>query len=103
MNKQGKQRINLIIADRRYPFDISIKDEPYYRNAAKRINSAIEFYRENYNKADIQDILSMSFLSMAIKLEELEQNKDYTALIEEIDKIDTTLSDYLKKEGNTQD
>lgn len=100
MNKQGKQRINLIIADRKYSFDISIKDEPLYRNATKKINSAIEFYRENYNEADIQDILSMSFLSMAIKLEELEQNKDYSVLVEEVDKIDTALSDYLNKEEN---
>ncbi len=98
MNKQGNQRINLIIADRRYSFDIPVKEEPLYRNAAKRINSAIEYYRDNYNKADIQDILSMSFLSMAIKLEELEQNKDYSAVIEELDKIDTALSDYLNKE-----
>lgn len=107
MSKKGYQRIHLLIADRKYPFDIPVKElkekEVLYRDAAKEINSVIEYYRENYNEADIQDILSMSLLSTAIQLEEMKHNKDYSILVDEIDKIDTTLSDYLNKEGEKED
>lgn len=107
MSKKGYQRIHLLIADRKYPFDIPVKDlkekEILFRNATKEINSVIEYYRENYNEADIQDILSMSLLSISIQLEEMKQNKDYTILVDEIDKIDTTLSDYLNKEEKKED
>ncbi len=91
----SKLSIKINIADRYYPLRIVRKDEEKIRSAAKRINEKVLFYKQRYADRDVQDALSMAALQFVIKLIEMEENKTTPPIVEEIDRLDKELGDYL--------
>lgn len=85
MNK--KLKINIVIAGRTYPLSVNnTKEEEGMRKAAIAINKLISMYEQNYAVSDKQDVLAMSALQFASKLEILSLNKNDTKE-EEIKKL----------------
>lgn len=75
----GKLKINIVIAGRTYPLSVNnTKEEEAMRNAAKSINKLISLYEENYAVSDKQDVLAMSALQFASKLEMMSLDKKLT-------------------------
>lgn len=83
----NKLKINVVIAGRTYPLSVNnTKEEEGMRKAANAINKLISMYEQNYAVSDKQDVLAMSALQFASKLEILSLNKTDTKK-EEIQKL----------------
>lgn len=75
----NKLKINIVIAGRTYPLSVNnTKEEEGMRKAANAINKLIAMYEQNYAVSDKQDVLAMSALQFASKLEILSLNKNET-------------------------
>lgn len=74
-----KLKINVVIAGRTYPLSVkNTKEEEGMRKAASAINNLISLYEKNYAVSDKQDVLAMSALQFAAKLEIAALDKDAT-------------------------
>ncbi|UAM99852.1 cell division protein ZapA [Polaribacter litorisediminis] len=83
----NKLKINIIIAGRSYPLSVNnTREEQGMRKAAIAINKLIAMYEQNYAVSDKQDVLAMSALQFASKLEILSLDKTDTTQ-EEIQKL----------------
>ena len=83
----NKLKINVVIAGRTYPLSVNnTKEEEGMRKAANAINKLISMYEQNYAVSDKQDVLAMSALQFASKLEILSLQKTDTKE-EEIQKL----------------
>ncbi|APZ47096.1 cell division protein ZapA [Polaribacter reichenbachii] len=72
----NKLKINVVIAGRTYPLSVNnTKEEEGMRKAANAINKLISMYEQNYAVSDKQDVLAMSALQFASKLEILSLQK----------------------------
>ena len=75
----NKLKINIVIAGRTYPLSVNnTKEEEAMRKAANAINKLISKYEQNYAVSDKQDVLAMSALQFASKLEILSLTKNDT-------------------------
>ena len=94
-----KLKINIVIAGRTYPLSVNnIKEEEGMRKAAIAINNLIAMYEQNYAVSDKQDVLAMSALQFASKLEILSLDKNHTKKeeIEKISELTKLVSSHLK-------
>ena len=83
----SKLKINVIIAGRSYPLSVhNTREEEGMRKAATAINKLIAMFEQNYAVRDKQDVLAMSALQFASKLEILSLNKNDTKK-EELQKL----------------
>ena len=62
-----KLSIKVVIAGRNYPLTIMQDEEEKVRNAVQLINTSIKNLQENYAVKDMQDLLAMTALQLAIK------------------------------------
>ena len=86
----------IIIAGRTYPLTIKKEEEAAIREAADRINSNIKKLQGSYAVKDMQDLLAMTTLQMAVKMkaggEKSTSQPDYSEDIQKIiNKIDTVI------------
>ncbi len=95
MNGNDKLSIKINIAERYYPLRIALKDEEKIRNAAKRINEKVLHYKQRYADRDIQDALSMAALQFVVKLFELEEQESVSPFMDELNRLDKELGNYL--------
>lgn len=94
-----KLSIKVNIADRYYPLRIVRKDEEKIRSAAKRINEKVLYYKQRYADRDIQDALSMATLQFVIKMFELEEERTTPPIVDELNRLDKELGEYLDSLG----
>ena len=95
----GKLKINIVIAGRTYPLSVNnTKEEEGMRKAAIAINNLISMYEQNYAVSDKQDVLAMSALQFASKLEILSLDKTDTKKeeIEKLNELTNLVSTHLK-------
>lgn len=91
-----KVSLKIIIAGRTYPLTIKKEEEAAIREAADRINSNIKKLQGSYAVKDMQDLLAMTTLQMAVKMkaggEKSTSQPDYSEDIQKIiNKIDTVI------------
>ena len=65
-----KLKIKVSIADRVYPMTVFPEQEESLRLAAQKINKVIKHFEDNYAVRDKQDVLAMSALQFASKVEQ---------------------------------
>lgn len=70
-----KLKIKVSIADRVYPMTVYPEQEEGLRLAANKINQVIKHFEDNYAVRDKQDVLAMSALQFASKIEQLQIDK----------------------------
>jgi cell division protein ZapA len=88
-----------VIAGRTYPLSVNnTKEEEGMRKAATAINNLIAMYEQNYAVSDKQDVLAMSALQFASKLEILSLDKNDTKKeeIEKLNELTNLVSSHLK-------
>jgi len=98
-NIVNKLKINIVIAGRTYPLSVNnTKEEEGMRKAATAINNLIAMYEQNYAVSDKQDVLAMSALQFASKLEILSLDKNDTKKeeIEKLNELTNLVSSHLK-------
>jgi len=95
----NKLKINIVIAGRTYPLSVkNTKEEEGMRKAANAINNLIAKYEQNYAVSDKQDVLAMSALQFASKLEilSLDENDTKKEEIEKLNELTNLVSSHLK-------
>lgn len=70
-------KIKLSIANRVYPLTIAPSQEEGLRKAAKKIESMISQFEQNYSVRDKQDVLAMCALQFATQVEQKSIDKEY--------------------------
>ncbi len=70
-------KIKLSIANRVYPLTIAPSQEEGLRKAAKKIETMISQFEQNYSVRDKQDVLAMCALQFASIVEQKTIYKDY--------------------------
>lgn len=94
-----KIALKVIIAGRTYPLTIKKEEETAIKAAAERINGNIKKLQSSYAVKDMQDLLAMTALQMAVQMMTNTENspvpqpdfsKDIQLLI---DKIDTAMNE----------
>jgi cell division protein ZapA len=63
-----KISLKIIIAGRTYPLTIKKDEEAAIKEAAERINSNIQKLQGSYAVKDMQDLLAMTSLQMAVQM-----------------------------------
>jgi cell division protein ZapA (FtsZ GTPase activity inhibitor) len=63
-----KVSLKIVIAGRTYPLTIKGEEESAIREAAERINTNIQKLQGTYAVKDMQDLLAMTALQMAVQL-----------------------------------
>ncbi len=97
---KDKRNINIVINGRTYPFIVDgDEQEEIYRKAAKSVEETLKTYREkNYKNFDTEAYLGLVAFQYALGKIVLEQKQDISVFIEEIEKINDKLNDYLSNE-----
>lgn len=70
-------KIKLSIANRVYPLTIAPSQEEGLRKAAKKIETMISQFEQNYSVRDKQDVLAMCALQFASQVEQKSIEKEY--------------------------
>jgi cell division protein ZapA len=94
-----KLKINVVIAGRTYPLSVkNTKEEEGMRKAANAINNLIALYEKNYAVSDKQDVLAMSALQFASKIEiaSLEKQSTEKEVIQKINELSNLLETHLE-------
>ncbi|NQW35645.1 MAG: cell division protein ZapA [Flavobacteriales bacterium] len=91
-------KIKVSIADRIYPLTVKTEEEEGIRIAVKKINELIKKFEQNYAVKDKQDVLAMSALQFASKLEvkNLYNEKEIMDAENKLDKLHALLDAHLK-------
>lgn len=63
----AKQSLKVVIAGRTYPLSVTEQEVGKVQVAADEINKAIKTLQKNYAVKDMQDLLAMTTLQMAVK------------------------------------
>ncbi len=63
-----KVSLKIIIAGRTYPLTIKKEEEEAIRQASEKINSNIKKLQGSYAVKDMQDLLAMTTLQMAVQM-----------------------------------
>ena len=63
-----KVSLKIVIAGRTYPLTIKGEEESAVREAAEKINSNIQKLQGTYAVKDMQDLLAMTALQMAVQM-----------------------------------
>ena len=91
-----KISLKIVIAGRTYPLTIKADEEGAIREAADRINTNIQKLQGSYAVKDMQDLLAMTTLQMAVQLKNNNETATNQPLVDEdiqkiIYKIDAVL------------
>lgn len=88
-------KIKLSVANRMYPLTIDPSQEEGLRIAAKKIESMISQFEQNYSVRDKQDVLAMCALQFAAQVEQKTIDKAYVN--EEVETKLVALNDLLQE------
>jgi len=95
----NKLKINIVIAGRTYPLSVrNTKEEEGMRKAANAINKLISMYEQNYAVSDKQDVLAMSALQFASKLEiqSLEKEDTNEESLQKLNELSSLIDTHLE-------
>jgi len=92
-----KLKIKISIADRVYPMTVSSSQEESLRLAAQKIDKAIKHFEDNYAVRDKQDVLAMSALQFASKIEQsqIDQNSTQVEVNQRLVSLNQELTKYI--------
>ncbi|MDG1429100.1 MAG: cell division protein ZapA [Crocinitomicaceae bacterium] len=89
----AKQSLKVVVAGRTYPLSVSDDEATKVENAAKDINKAIKLLQDSYAVKDMQDLLAMTALQLAVK----DSNSVAITPAEDLSKIEDELNELIKE------
>jgi cell division protein ZapA len=95
----NKLKIKLSIADRVYPLTVDPSQEEGLRSAAKKIESMIKQFEQDYAVRDKQDVLAMCALQFAslVEQKQIDKSIDSVETKERLRKLNELLAQHLDK------
>ncbi len=91
----GELSIKVTIAGRIYPITAKAEEEEKVRAAAKKVDDNIKHLQENYAVKDKQDLLAMTALQFATKLQEHDTKPAESVDTAELDAIEKLIDSML--------
>lgn len=91
----GELSIKVTIAGRIYPIVAKAEEEEKVRAAAKRVEDNIKLLQEKYAVKDKQDLVAMTALQLATRLQEHEDKPASAVNINELDAIEKLIDTML--------
>ena len=91
----AKQSLKVVVAGRTYPLSVEENEEEKVKKAASDINKAVKMLQDNYAVKDMQDLLAMTALQLAVKESKKSPEVDHSAEITSIENELKALSDEL--------
>lgn len=89
-------RIRLNIAGKSYSLDINREKEEVVRLAERRVNEWFTTLQSQYEAQD-EDYLALAALNIALQAIEVENSRSMGQDLDELNKLDRQLDDYLNK------
>ena len=93
----AKLSIKVVVAGRNYPLTIDESEKESVERAAEDINKRIQFLRDNYAVKDVQDLLAMTALQVAVKKSSSEASPYAKVDLTEPTKVLSDLLEQLNK------
>lgn len=87
--------IKVTIAGRIYPISVNAEEEEMVRKAATDVDTDIKNLQKNYAVKDKQDLLAMTALQLATKLQQVDESKSNPVKSEDLDKLEQIVDSML--------
>lgn len=91
----AKQSLKVVVAGRTYPLSVEENEGEKVEKAASDINKAVKLLQDNYAVKDMQDLLAMTALQLAVKESKKAPEVDNTEEIKLIEDELKSLSNEL--------
>lgn len=78
----AKLSIKVVVAGRNYPLTVEESEKASVEKAAEDINRRIQMLRDNYAVKDVQDLLAMTALQIAVKKQSAESPTSTAAQVD---------------------
>ncbi|MGC6470087.1 MAG: cell division protein ZapA [Flavobacteriales bacterium] len=89
-------KIKVSVANRLYPLTIKREDEEGVRRAVKTIEDRLKLYESKFEARDMQDLLSMCLLEMAVKvLNDEQKSKKEDSLEQQLLAMESIIDTHL--------
>ncbi|MFV0522272.1 MAG: cell division protein ZapA [Mangrovibacterium sp.] len=98
MTTDRKINITVGINGKKYPTTIPVNEEEIYRKAAKQVGNKLKAYQENFKNLNAEDCLGLVAFQFALEKLKLDQEQDISPFVDEIERLNDELSDYLSKD-----
>lgn len=92
----AKLSIKVVVAGRNYPLTVEESEKAAVEKAAEDINRRIQVLRDSYAVKDVQDLLAMTVLQIAVKKQHAEGSSQTVAPID-FSKPNQALEDLLEE------
>lgn len=93
----AKLSLKVVVAGRTYPLSVSEEEKDKVEKAASDINKAVKTLQDNYAVKDMQDLLAMTALQLAVKEGKKSVDSSSNEVIKNIENSLSNLADELKK------
>lgn len=93
----AKLSLKVVVAGRTYPLSVSEDEKEKVEKAASEINKAVKTLQDNYAVKDMQDLLAMTALQLAVKEGKKPVDNSSSETLKDIESSLTNLSDELNK------
>lgn len=90
-----KMKINLLIDCQRYPLNIPREDEQLYRDAAKLIDNALNYYRRLNPGLSANNYWAMTALEFAFHYLSTKDKNDTKPYLDKIEELTEELDHYI--------
>lgn len=94
--EEDKITINLRVAGDVFNLTIRRSEEIYYRDAVKKIENQLNFFRNRFGESIADKQMKMVALNLAFNLVKKEEAQDDSPIFERLDSLDKQLVDLLK-------
>lgn len=93
-----KQRITLQIVSRKIALNVIPEQEPFYRDAAVKINEKYQQYQRAYPNLPVEQIWIYVALEMAVNLHSDAREKNIEPILSKIRELNQLIEETLKNE-----
>lgn len=93
----AKLSLKVVVAGRTYPLSVSEDEKEKVEKAASDINKAVKTLQDNYAVKDMQDLLAMTALQLAVKEGKKPVDNSSVEALKDIESSLANLSDELNK------
>lgn len=90
--------INLIIDGVSYPLTVPVREEPYYRDAARLINETLTPYKQAFSGEGSVRVITMVAIDIAYRLATKTDDTGLTQTMRKITELSNLVGDTLKAE-----
>ena len=91
----SEQSIKVTIAGRIYPINVKVEEEEAVRKAAQEVDKNVKLLQQSYAVKDKQDLLAMTALQMATRLNEVDIDQTESISASDFAKLEEVINTML--------